>query len=309
MNNSPKISIQIPTFNQSSLISKAVESALNQDYKNLEVIVSDDNSTDNTGLVIKKYLTNPNFKYFKNESNLGRVGNYRELLTNHVSGEWVVNLDADDYYIDNTFITTAVNEISKYQALGHKVVLYTTGIEVKSPKSTIKVVPEISDNITLLNGKDYFKNFFLLKSRSHLTTVFNRSEAKNVGFYAFNTLFTDLNSIIKLSLMGDVIINKNICGVWNIHENNESKRIEDYIALEIESRTEIAKFAEPFVGLCESNKWKKKAIEEIFLNILYKSLKYDKVNRKDWYRLIKYFKNSPFYYKSLLKYTLLSFKV
>jgi glycosyltransferase involved in cell wall biosynthesis len=63
----------IPTYNQAKYISKAIESALNIDYPNIEVIVSDDCSTDNTEEVVSKYLSDDRFKYIKNEKNLGRV--------------------------------------------------------------------------------------------------------------------------------------------------------------------------------------------------------------------------------------------
>ncbi|MEJ3904758.1 glycosyltransferase, partial [Campylobacter jejuni] len=44
----PKLSVIVPTFNRSSLLQKAVQSILNQDFKDLEIIISDDNSSDDT---------------------------------------------------------------------------------------------------------------------------------------------------------------------------------------------------------------------------------------------------------------------
>ncbi len=58
-----KITIMIPTYNQAKYISKAIESALSIDYQNLEVIVSDDCSTDNTKEVVSKYLADKRFQY------------------------------------------------------------------------------------------------------------------------------------------------------------------------------------------------------------------------------------------------------
>ena len=45
------VTVMIPTYNQATLIAKAIDSALAQDYENLEVVVCDDNSTDNTSVV------------------------------------------------------------------------------------------------------------------------------------------------------------------------------------------------------------------------------------------------------------------
>ena len=85
MNNfTPKVSIIIPTYNQSKYIKKAIQSALNQDYNNLEVVVSDDNSNDNTFEIVKPLLLQHiNLKYFKNPRNIGRVANYNKVLNEY----------------------------------------------------------------------------------------------------------------------------------------------------------------------------------------------------------------------------------
>ncbi|EAJ3790769.1 glycosyltransferase family 2 protein, partial [Campylobacter coli] len=49
----PKLSVIVPTFNRSSLLQKAVQSILNQDFKDLEIIISDDNSSDDTKSVVE----------------------------------------------------------------------------------------------------------------------------------------------------------------------------------------------------------------------------------------------------------------
>ena len=54
----------IPAFNQADVLGTAVESALLQDYPNLEVVVSDDCSTDGSEEVIKKYVTDCKIEFF-----------------------------------------------------------------------------------------------------------------------------------------------------------------------------------------------------------------------------------------------------
>lgn len=44
---------------------------------------------------------------------MGRVRNYHNILYTHATGDWVVNLDGDDYYVDKTFISTAIKDIQK----------------------------------------------------------------------------------------------------------------------------------------------------------------------------------------------------
>ncbi len=54
--NFPKVSIMIPTYNQQKYIVRAIESALSQDYPNMEIVISDDNSPDETQAIVENYL-------------------------------------------------------------------------------------------------------------------------------------------------------------------------------------------------------------------------------------------------------------
>ena len=76
----PLVTVFIPCYNQSSVLSRAINSVLTQTYKNLEIIVGDDCSTDETSLVVQTFLHDSRVQYKKSEKNLGRVGNYRRGL-------------------------------------------------------------------------------------------------------------------------------------------------------------------------------------------------------------------------------------
>lgn len=80
MSEYPLVTIMIPTYNQSAFIVEAVESALMQDYENLEVIVLDDCSDDNTQKLLQAFNSDSRFYYHRNKKNIGRVKNYRKLL-------------------------------------------------------------------------------------------------------------------------------------------------------------------------------------------------------------------------------------
>ena len=71
-----KVSIAITVYNQAHYIGQAVESALAQDYPNLEVVVSDNHSTDPIEEVMGRYTSDPRLKYFRNETNMGMIGNF-----------------------------------------------------------------------------------------------------------------------------------------------------------------------------------------------------------------------------------------
>ncbi|MFZ0932110.1 MAG: glycosyltransferase [Syntrophobacteraceae bacterium] len=90
------MSIIIPTYNQCGFLRKCVDSALSQTFKDLEVIVVDDGSTDDTPRVAGEFGLNNNFKYIRQE-NTG-VGAARNRGIDESTGEYLCFLDSDDFY-------------------------------------------------------------------------------------------------------------------------------------------------------------------------------------------------------------------
>jgi Glycosyltransferases involved in cell wall biogenesis len=109
----PLISIIIPTYNRERLIIKSLNSALSQTYSNIEVIIIDDGSTDNTEQMVKDYINENNItsvRYYKFEN--GGVSNARNIGIRLSRGEYIAFLDSDDLW-DRTKITKQVNALIK----------------------------------------------------------------------------------------------------------------------------------------------------------------------------------------------------
>lgn len=100
MNNEPLISLCIITYNSSKTLVETLESAKAQTYKNIELIVSDDCSTDDTIDIARKWLVT-NDSYFKHTAiittphNMGVAGNDNNAIR-HAQGEWVKCIAGDD---------------------------------------------------------------------------------------------------------------------------------------------------------------------------------------------------------------------
>jgi O-antigen/teichoic acid export membrane protein/glycosyltransferase involved in cell wall biosynthesis len=88
----PRVSIVIPTYNMAKYLPVALESALGQGYPNLDIIVIDDGSTDDTVEVVRPYL--PHIRYFRQENQGVPAARNRGLEL--AQGEYVRFLDADD---------------------------------------------------------------------------------------------------------------------------------------------------------------------------------------------------------------------
>ena len=90
----PKVSVIIPTYNCAHYLEQAIESAMNQTYRDLEIIVLDDGSTDNTSEVVRKYGTN--IRYIR-QANAGLPA-ARNRAIESSSGEFLAFLDSDDWW-------------------------------------------------------------------------------------------------------------------------------------------------------------------------------------------------------------------
>lgn len=92
-----KVSIIIPVYNGEKYIKKAIESAINQTYKNIEIIVVNDGSTDETEKICKSF--NKKIKYFKKEN--GGVSSALNLAISKMNGDYFSWLSHDDLYYPN----------------------------------------------------------------------------------------------------------------------------------------------------------------------------------------------------------------
>ncbi|MEK3885273.1 glycosyltransferase family 2 protein [Paenibacillus sp. PL2-23] len=92
----PNVSVIIAAYNEEKNIAKCIDSLINQQYENIEVIIVDDGSTDGTANILSKYSTFNNVKVISIE-NAG-VSNARNIGLQHVTGSWIMFADADDYY-------------------------------------------------------------------------------------------------------------------------------------------------------------------------------------------------------------------
>ena len=91
------VSVVIPTHNRGDLITETIESVLAQSYGNIEIIVVDNGSTDDTEEVIKK-INAPNLQYIKQENSGGPAGP-RNHGVRRSSGEYIAFLDSDDIWL------------------------------------------------------------------------------------------------------------------------------------------------------------------------------------------------------------------
>ena len=108
-----KVSLIIPVYNVEKYVRKCFESVVSQTFQDMEVLVIDNNSTDNSPQIIQEFAAkHPNFKTYKLVG--GGLGGARNEGIRHASGEYLVFLDSDDYLKPN-----AIEELVKAAEENH----------------------------------------------------------------------------------------------------------------------------------------------------------------------------------------------
>ena len=111
-NENPKISICIPTYNRANFLRSAIQSVIEQDFSNFELIIVDNCSTDNTREVILEF-DDPRIKFFVNDSNIGMVRNWNKCLE-LANGEIIWILHSDDIMGFNA-LSNAAHSYNSYE--------------------------------------------------------------------------------------------------------------------------------------------------------------------------------------------------
>lgn len=172
----PKISIIIPVYNGDNYVSLAIESALKQDYDNLEIIVVDDGSKDKTSKICEKY--GDRIKYIKKEN--GGVSTALNLGIKNMTGEYFSWLSHDDLYYKDK-ISTEVNYLIKNDLLNTNTILC-------SNYSAIDEFGNYSFS-TSLNERFLNKNSILpllLGAINGLSLLIPKKAFEEVGFFDTN---------------------------------------------------------------------------------------------------------------------------
>lgn len=215
----PLVSIQIPTYNQKEYIKEALDSALAQTYENLQIIVSDDCSPDyDIFEYLKDYINNPKVLIHRNSQNLGRVGNYRNCLYNLVKGDWFINLDGDDYFTTNDFVTEFISYYLQNEETN--IVVGQFGFDISELKKNHKILDIISNRVCVVEGKSYILKVRYYDTFKHANCIFKTNCAKDANFYNIDTLDSDYFSRHKILLEGNLLCLTGDVYNWRKHENN-----------------------------------------------------------------------------------------
>ena len=178
-----KISIIIPAYNAEKTISKCLDSIINQTYKNLEIIVINDGSTDSTSKVISEYEKKDGRIKFIDNKNHG-VSYTRNIGISNSTGEYINFVDADDYLEKDCFE---------------------------------KLIPHLKNNpdflrynLNVIGGKSFNNDLYELRNKSY---DFKKDDIENI----YKHFFTDYKKIPCLVML--LLVKKEVANKIKFNEN------------------------------------------------------------------------------------------
>lgn len=215
----PLVSVCIPAYNSSATIANTIRSILGQTYQNIEVIVADDKSSDNTVEIVQNLVAEDSrVKLYLNEQNLGMVGNWNHCLE-LCTGEYIKLICADDM-IEPDALEIEAKAMQEHPTV-NMVESDTRLIDIDGKsKGAFKRYHKNG----LVNGKKVarislmFNNFF----GAPVNNLMRRSALEQIG--GFDKEFTyilDFDMWVRLACSGDIyIIHKLLNSFCMRHDSN-----------------------------------------------------------------------------------------
>ena len=201
-----KVSIVIPVYNLAKYVSFTIQNCLNPTYKNMEIIVVDDCSTDKTFEIVSG-IKDDRIKIIKNDKNSG-VAYSRNKGISISTGEYISTLDGDDYWSLNK-IESGIKKLN-----GECMMIYNPRIDLVSNK-------EIKPNIKYYSGNVFRK---LLKSNFITTSsiIYDRKLYNMIGGYENDRVYQGYEDYIfnlRASSVTKILLDDNSVTYFRIHPN------------------------------------------------------------------------------------------
>lgn len=223
------VSVVIPTHNRAPIIGSAIESALAQTYRDLQIVIADDGSSDDTRTVVESYGPRVTYVYQKNAG----VSSARNLGLRHARGEFIAFLDSDDSWRpwkieaevaalkrhpEAGIVWTdmeAVDEAGRFMHSRHLRVMYAAygKVDIENTLSQVDTLGELSPSVpedfasAVVREGDLF-SAILLGNLIHTSTVlFRRSWFERTGGFdeSFARTGEDYEFYIRLCSAGPAV--------------------------------------------------------------------------------------------------------
>ena len=184
------VSVIITVYNKKKFIEKTLESVLNQSFKNIEIIVIDDCSTDHSDQIIKNFIKKNKLKikFIQNHKNQG-VSFSRNLGFKKSSGQFVAFLDGDDYYLKN-FISKCLGKFDRNIDIVH------------CSWFRVNKFYQVKSKYFAPNPDDYLKDLLMGNIFAPSSMLFKRKVINKVGLFKNGFIVEDWEYFARCAMHG-----------------------------------------------------------------------------------------------------------
>lgn len=213
-NNTPKVSIILPTYNRVGLILETIDSILNQTYKNWELIIIDDGSDDNTEQVVSE-IKDERIQFYK-AGRIGIVGKIKNIGIEKATGELIAFIDSDDLWA-KTKLEKQTAALHQYPDAGFSL---TGGYNFRELNKPLGYFYKQKEGIR-------YDNIFIAFFKSEVATtmptlIVNKQCLQVSGTFKESKPFTDVEFILSLAKNFKAVILYEPLFYRRVHDENDS---------------------------------------------------------------------------------------
>lgn len=175
MTNLPLVSVVVPSYNHEKYITKCIESLVNQTYKNFELIVVDDGSSDNSRQILKELQSKYNFELIF-QSNAGLSATLNFVLKNKVKGKYFSICASDDYWALNKIEL----QVDFMERMPTTPMCYGKTHYIDEQNNVLTKYDKCND---VLKGGNLFDDIFTFKLHPPVNYMYKSNIFEEIGFY------------------------------------------------------------------------------------------------------------------------------
>ncbi|NUM25234.1 MAG: glycosyltransferase [Candidatus Buchananbacteria bacterium] len=193
----PKISVIMPFYNAAAFLAPALESILNQTFRDFELILINDASTDNSDQIVQRYLTDQRIIYIKNKVNQGIVFNLN-LALQRAQSEIIARMDGDDVCEPDRFA-------KQYEFLQQHPEVAAVGSFIKIIDENGKIIDQRTKPVDFEQMK---KKLLVYSPVVHASLLYRKSAVLALGGYRDKYLYCeDIDLFYRLVYSGHILAN------------------------------------------------------------------------------------------------------
>ncbi len=232
----PKVSVFMITYNHQKFIGEAIESVMNQDYENIELVIGEDCSTDNTLEIVKKYKDkySEKIKLILHKQNVGMHRN-TESVIKACDGDYVALIEGDDYWTDNQKISKQVKFLEENK--DYAICFHRSKIVNDTNVPFAEYLPSLQNRREEFSIYDFIDGLYMPTA----STVFRNNKIHQFPEWYFNlSLYIDRMFHLMNGQYGKIkFLNETMSvyrvhsgGFWSIHQDeNKVKTLKERIYL------------------------------------------------------------------------------